>query len=111
MLIENFYTIELIYFIKKIKILIHFIISSTWIHIRKEKLLGRVFIINDVQNNVNLDKLLIFNLGYKKLRCMRTSLDYLDCFRKDIFAMIRQLKPLTFFATFTMGVNKWPTII
>ncbi len=64
-----------------------------------------------MQNNVNLNKLLIFNLSYKKWRCMRTSLDYLNFFCKDIFAMIRQLKPLTFFVTFTMGVNNWPTII
>ncbi len=54
---------------------------------------------------------MIFNLSYKKLRFMRTSLDYLNFFCKDIFAMIRQLKPLTFFVTFTMGVNNWPTII
>ncbi len=77
----------------------------------KRKILGHVFIVNDVQNNVNFDKLLKFNLGYKKLGCMITSLDYLECFCKDIFAMIRRLKPLNCFVTFTMGVNNWPTII
>jgi hypothetical protein len=84
---------------------------SIWIHIQKEKLLSHVFIINDVWNNVNLDKLLKFNLGYKKIECMKIYLDYLDYFCKNIFTMIRQLKPLTFFVTFTMGVNNWPTII
>jgi hypothetical protein len=64
-----------------------------------------------VSNNVNLDKLLKVNLRYKKLGHIRTSPKYLYRLHKDVFAMIRQLGPPTFFVTFTMGINNWPTLI
>jgi len=38
-------------------------------------------------------------------------LDYLDRLRKNVFAMIRQLCPPTFFMTFTTCVNYWPILI
>jgi hypothetical protein len=60
---------------KSIIILINFIyiyIYFAWTHIRKEKLLSCNFTTNDVSiNNVNLDKMLNPNLGYKKLECIR----------------------------------------
>jgi len=49
---------------------------------------------------VNLDKILKLDLSYKKLGGIKTSLDYLDHIHKDVFAMIRQLGPPTFFMTF-----------
>ncbi len=36
---------------------------------------------------------------------------YLDCLHKDVFAMITQLGPPTFFMTFTIGVNNWSILI
>jgi hypothetical protein len=45
----------------------------------------------------NLDKLLKFNLGYKEWGCIRTSPNHLDSFHKDVFVMIKQLRPPTFF--------------
>jgi hypothetical protein len=38
-------------------------------------------------------------------------LDYLDHLCKDVFAMIRQLGPPTFFMTFTTCVNNWLILI
>jgi len=89
------YHIMNIYF-KTIKLLIHFISSSIWIHIRKTKLSSWILTTNNVSNNVNLDKLLKANLGYKKLGRIRTSLDYLNSFWKDVFIMIKQLGPPSF---------------
>jgi hypothetical protein len=66
---------------------------------------------NDVSNNVNLDKILKLDLGYKKLGRIKTSPDYLDHINKDVFAMIRQLGPPTFFVSFTIGVNNLPILI
>jgi hypothetical protein len=77
----------------------------------KIKLLGCILIVNDVSNNVNLDKILKSNLDYKEHRHIQTSLDYLDQLWKDIFAMIRQLKWLAFFVRFTTCINNWPTFI
>jgi hypothetical protein len=64
-----------------------------------------------VSNNVNLDKLLKVNLRYKELGHIRTFPKHLYCLHKDVFAMIRQLGPPTFFVAFTMGINNWPTLI
>jgi hypothetical protein len=71
------YHITNIYF-KMIKILIHFILSSMWIHIQKEKLFGRILIANDVSKNINLNKILNFDLGYKELGCIIVSSNYLN---------------------------------
>ncbi len=38
---------------------------------------------------------------------LRTSLDYLSWLRKDVFAMIQQLGPPTFFVTFIIVKSKW----
>jgi hypothetical protein len=48
---------------------------------------------------------------YKKLSCIKTSSDYLDCLHKNVFAMIRQLGPPIFFMTFTIGVKNWLILI
>ncbi len=77
----------------------------------KIKLLGYILITNDVLNNVNLDKILKSNLDYKELRHIQTSPNYLDQLWKDVFAMIKQLRPPTFFVRFTTCINNWPTFI
>ncbi len=71
-------------------------------------MLDHVLRISDVSTNLNLDQTLKLDLGYKKLSHIRTFLDYLDHFCKDVFIMIRQLGPSTFFVTFTTCVNNWP---
>jgi hypothetical protein len=92
-------------FFNTIKVLIHFILSCAWIRICEAKLLDHVLKVNDVSINVNLDKILKSCLGYKELSRIRTFLDYLDRLCKDVFAMIKQLGPPTFFMTFTIGVT------
>ncbi len=47
------------------------------------------------------------NLGYKELSRIRTSPNYLDHLRINVFGMIKQLGPPTFFMTFTTCVNNW----
>jgi hypothetical protein len=38
-------------------------------------------------------------------------MDYLDQLCKDVFVMIRQLGPPTFFVTFTTFISNWPVLI
>ncbi len=45
-----------------------------------------------------------------KSSCVKISLDYLYLLQKDIFAMIRQLRPPTFFITFITSVNNWSSL-
>jgi hypothetical protein len=52
---HNFATHVPINFFKAIKVLIHFVISSSWVHIRKRKFLGCQFQACDVINKPNLD--------------------------------------------------------
>jgi hypothetical protein len=46
--------------------------------------------VNDLSNDVNLDKILKLDLGYWKLSCIWTLPNYLDCLWKDVFAMIKE---------------------
>jgi len=56
---HNFATrIPNLYF-KAIKVLIHYVISSSWIHIQKGKLLGCQLQAHDVINKLNLDVIYI----------------------------------------------------
>jgi hypothetical protein len=52
-------------FLKMIKISINFILSSTWIHIKKANLLGHIVITNNVSNNVNLARIIKSDLNYQ----------------------------------------------
>jgi len=51
--------------------------------------------------------ILKLDLSYKELSHVKTSLNYLNFFCKEVFAMIKQLDPPTFFVMFTTSVNKW----
>jgi hypothetical protein len=68
-------------FFKIMKNLIHFILSSSWICIQKGKLVGHMLVAINVSNNINLNKILKLNIGYKKLEQIKTSVDYLNQFR------------------------------
>jgi hypothetical protein len=76
-------------FFKAIKILIKEVKSTFWIRIHESKLNDHVLKAKDFTSKHNLDKLLLFDLRYRDLTHLRTSLDYLSKFRQDAFAMIR----------------------
>ncbi len=77
----------------------------------KKELLYWTFTTNIVSNNVNLDKILKSNLGYKELGNTWISLDYLYRVQKNPFAMIWQLGPPNFFVTFTTCMKNWPIFV
>jgi hypothetical protein len=45
-----------------------------------------------------------------KFSCVRIFSEYLYQLQKVLFAMIRQLRPPTFFITFTTSVNIWSSL-
>jgi hypothetical protein len=65
-------------FFDVIKVLIHSIISSSWVCIHNGKLLGCQLQAHDVINKPNLDVILHYNMGYMDLSRLCTSLDYLS---------------------------------
>jgi len=77
------------------------------VHICIGKFLRRQLQARDVINKPNLDVILHFDLGYMDLSGLCTSFVYLSRLRKDVFVMIRQLGPSTFFVTFTGVESKW----
>jgi hypothetical protein len=62
----------------------YIIFYSTWIHIQKKKLSSWILTNNDVSKNVNLEKILKYDLCYKKLSHIKTFSNYLNWFSKDI---------------------------
>ncbi len=55
-------------FFKVIKILIHIVLFSSWVHVRKAQLWGWFFYVKDVINKLpNLDNVLKHEFEYKKL--------------------------------------------
>ncbi len=81
----------------KFIILIHFILSSSWVHVRKAQLQSRHFNAKDVIDKPNLDNILKSKLWYRELQTIHSSPNYLHRLTKDVFAMISQLGPPTFF--------------
>jgi hypothetical protein len=69
-------------FFKAIKVLIHSVISSSWMCIHKGKLLRCQFQTCDVRNKSNLAVILHYDLGYMDLSKLRISLDYLSWLKK-----------------------------
>jgi len=67
------------------QILIHFNLSFAWIRIQKRKLSNHILTANDMFTNVNLNKILKFDLVYCELSCIRMFFDYLDWIWKDVF--------------------------
>ncbi len=90
-------------FFKTIKILINFILSSTWICIWKEFFLNHIICVNQCE----LHKILKSNLGYQEPSHIKIFPYYWDCLQKDVFIMIKQFGLAMFFVTFTTSVNNW----
>ena len=51
------------------------------------------------------------HIGFSNLERLRTSSDYIQGLRKNLFAMIRQLRPPTFFITLTSAERLWTPLL
>jgi hypothetical protein len=65
------------------------------------------WIISYVSTNVNLHKILKYDLGYREPNHIKTFPYYWDWFQKYVFKMIKQFGLAMFFVTFTTSVNNW----
>jgi hypothetical protein len=100
-------------FFKAVKLCIEKVRNSSWIRIRKGKLSGRMLTVSQVAEEPNLDKILQSHkiLQFHELEKLHTSPDYIEGLRKNLFAMIRQLGPPTFFVTLTSVERLWTPLI
>ena len=108
---EDFSTHITNIFYKAVKVLVKQVSSSAWISVRKGELKGKKITAKDVKYQKNLEKILKSPIAYRSLQCIRTSPDYFETIRKDVFAMIRQLGPPTLFVTFTSAEHLWSPLI
>ncbi|XP_059070801.1 uncharacterized protein LOC131860407 [Cryptomeria japonica] len=98
-------------FFKTVKVLIQQVISTMWVRIRKGQLKGKKLIAKDVKEKPNLERMLKSNIGYIDFKRIRISPDYTHQLKKNVFAMIRQLGPPTFFLTFTSAEQNWEPLM
>ena len=94
-------------FFKAVKVIINQISNTAWISIRIGELKGKKLLAEDVKTKNNLEKILRSPISYRTLKSIRTLPDYFENMKKDLFAMIRQLGPPTFFVTFTSAEHLW----
>jgi hypothetical protein len=66
---------------------------------------------SQVRDQPNLNQIFKSYIGYCDLQALRTSPYYLEGLRKNLFAMIRQLGPPTFFVTLTSAEKLWEPLI
>jgi hypothetical protein len=98
-------------FFKTMRIIVEQFLSFMWVRIRKGQLQGRNLLAKDIKYKVNLEKIMKSDIGYIDFKNIRTSLDYLQQNKKNIFAMIRQLGLPTFFITFTSAEHCWYPLV
>ena len=62
--------------------------STMWIRIRKGQLKGQKLLAKDVKQKPNLEKILKYDIGYVDFKRIRTSPNYVNQLKKNVFAMI-----------------------
>ncbi len=73
----------------------------------KWKLCGKTLKVYQVRDKPNLDNIFKLYKGYHDLEGLHNSIDYFEKLQKNLFIMIRQLSPPTFFIIFTSTKRLW----
>ena len=94
-------------FFKAVKVIIKQLSNIAWISIRIGELKGKKIAAKEVKSKASHEKFLKNPIAYRSLKAIRTSPNYYENMKKDLFSMIRQLGPPTFFVTFTSAKNLW----
>jgi hypothetical protein len=84
----------------------------TWVRFPKSRLQGRQLPkAGQLVEPEGKQRLLQANVGFRDFKQLRGTPDYDEQGKKEVFAMLRQLGPFTFFYTFSMADMKWPGFI
>ena len=99
--------VENIFFIAK-KLQMKFLIGqSQMIALRNNKLGNRTLTAGELKTPEGLQSLITHDDGFRFLRTLRGSPPYFEKAKKDLFAMIRQLRPAILFYSFSSVETKW----
>ena len=102
--------IENIFFkVKKLQMKI--LLGKCQVALRKHKTKGKTITAGHLKKPGGLDQLIHADEGYRFLRALRGSPPYFENAKKDLFAMIRQLGPETFFCSFPATETKWTYLL
>jgi len=85
--------------------------DSKWIRIRKGEFCSRNLKANQVTNKQNFNKILKSYIEFQDLVSLWTYLDYTEGLQNNLFTIIHQLGPSTFFVTFTNAKWLWDSLI
>ncbi|MCO5600782.1 hypothetical protein L7F22_054897 [Adiantum nelumboides] len=98
-------------FFKTMKILVQQVLSCVWVRMRKGQLKDHQIRAKEVATDTNVDRLLLTNMGYKDFKTLRTSANFKDKLKRNLFAMIRQLGPASFLITLSSAEPLWEPLV
>ena len=94
-------------FFKAKKLQMKLLLGKSQIALRKCKLGNRTLTAGHLKTPEGIESLICHDEGYKFLRALRGSPPYFEKAKKDLFAMIRQLRPASLFCSFSSAETKW----
>ena len=98
-------------FFKTKKLQMKIITGQTSIALRKHKPNQKPITASTIKSSDSLQSILKTDQGYQFLKTVRGSPPYFEAAKKDVFAMIRQLGPATFFISLSAAETKWTHLL
>ena len=98
-------------FFKTKKLQMKMMLDKVQIAMRKCKCKDLSLTAGSLKDPVMLNDIVFKDIGYKFLNTVRGSPPYFQAVAKDLFAMIRQLGPATFFTSFSAAETRWKHLL
>ena len=98
-------------FFKTKKVQMKTMLDKVQIAMRKCKSKDLHLTAGSLKNPDTINQIIFKDIGYKFLNTVRGSPPYFQSVAKDLFAMIRQLGPATFFASFSAAETRWKHLL
>ena len=98
-------------FFKTKKFQMKMMLDKVQIAMRKSKCKDLSLRAGSLKDPVMVNNIIFKDIGYKFLNTVRGSPPYFQAVAKDLFAMIRQLGPATFFASFSAAETRWKHLL
>ena len=98
-------------FFKTKKLQMKMMLDKVQIAMRKCKCKDLSLTAGSLKDPVMLKDIVFKDIGYKFLNTVRGSPPYFQAVAKDLFAMIRQLGPATFFTSFSAAETRWKHLL
>ena len=98
-------------FFKTKKLQMKLLTGRTTIALRQHKTKDLTITAGDLKDGSNVKRIIQHDQGYQFLATLRGSPPYFEKAKRDIFAMIRQLGPATFFVSLSAAETRWNHLI